>query len=246
VATLHRYQRRAGLTVTDIAWPATLVHLRIWAGPPRAVLVGGDTVRSLAPLQVALTFDDGPSIYTDDVLDVLARYDVPATFFPVGSAVGANARVLRRAVRQGNSVQNHTWDHAALTKLSDSSVYNELERTSDVVQSATGVRPSCYRPPYGATSARVRAVARAARLYPEMFWTEDTSDYRGPPPSTIIGRALASADGRGLIILFHDGGGNRSNTVAALPGVISGLQSRGYNFVSLGNSFTGPVDATPT
>ena len=217
VVSLHRYQRRAGLTVTSIAWPAALARLGIWAGPPRAVLVGGDTVRSLARGQVALTFDDGPSVYTDDVLDVLARYDVPATFFPVGSAIGADTRVLRRAVREGHSVQNHTWDHAALTRLSDSSVYSQLDRTSDFVQSTTGIRPSCYRPPFGVTSARVRSVARAWWLYPEILWTADTSDYQRPSPSTIVARSLATADGRGLIILFHDGGGNRSNTVAALP-----------------------------
>jgi peptidoglycan/xylan/chitin deacetylase (PgdA/CDA1 family) len=233
VASLRRYQRRLGLPVSGVAWPATLRRLRIWSGPPPAVLVGGDSVVAVGRRQVALTFDDGPSAYTVGVLDALARYGVQATFFPVGYAVAPRVPLLRRAVREGHSVQNHSWDHPSLPTLDSGSLYRQFDRTSDVVEAATGIRPTCYRPPYGSTSSRVRSVARSAGLYPEILWNVNPSDYLRPSPSTLVARSLASADGRGLIIGLHDGGGIRSSTVAALPGIISGLLARGYRFVTL-------------
>lgn len=203
--------------------------------PPPAGAVasgGGGGAATAGSRAVALTFDDGPSGYTPQVLDVLGRYGVSATFFPVGYLVPGRADVVARAAREGHSVQNHTWSHAWLTRLSSSGVAAQLNRASDAIQSATGVRPTCYRPPYGASSARVRSVAASAGLR-EVRWTVETNDYLRPSPWTIARRVLSRADGRGLVVLLHDGGGNRANTVAALPAIIEGLQARGYTFVTL-------------
>jgi peptidoglycan/xylan/chitin deacetylase (PgdA/CDA1 family) len=169
------------------------------------------------------------------VLDILAQTRVRATFFVVGDRVGSGTSILRRARNEGHSVQNHSWSHANLTQLSDSGIHAQLTSTSNAIQSAIGARPRCYRPPYGATNPRVQPVAGSAGVYPEVLWNADTSDYQRPPPSTIVQRALANADGRGLIILLHDGGGPRGNTVAALRDIISGLKARGYQFVTLCN-----------
>ncbi len=181
---------------------------------------------------VALTFDDGPSVWTGAVLDVLDRKGVPGTFFVVGRYVtGSAADAVARASADGHSVQNHSWSHPVLTTLSSSAVAGELDRTSDVVEAVTGIRPRCLRPPYGATSDRVRSVAASVGLG-EVLWNVDPSDYLNPSPATIAARVITRADGRPLVVGLHDGGGSRANTVAALPAIIDGLRARGYEFVT--------------
>jgi len=183
--------------------------------------------------EVALTFDDGPSAYTQAVLDVLADKGVRATFFVIGDYVNASTAPLLAAVSAaGHSVQNHSRTHPHLASLSPGQITEQLSSTSDRVEQATGVRPSCFRPPYGSTSAQVRSVAAAGGLS-EVLWTTDTNDFTRPGAGVIAARALADADGRPLTILMHDGGGSRSQTVDALGSVIDGLRARGYDFVTL-------------
>jgi len=183
--------------------------------------------------QVALTFDDGPSAYTQAVLDVLADKGVHATFFVIGDYVNASTAPLLEAMSAaGHSVQNHTRSHPHLAPLSDVQIVEQLATTSDRVEQATGVRPSCFRPPYGSTGPRVRSVA-ASRGLSEVLWSTDTSDFERPGAEVIVARALADADGRPLTILMHDGGGTRNQTIAALGPVIDGLRARGYEFVTL-------------
>jgi peptidoglycan/xylan/chitin deacetylase (PgdA/CDA1 family) len=208
---------------------------------PEHVLVSGTTpptapACAAGPLPVdrftvALTFDDGPSVWTGAVLDALDREGVPGTFFVVGRYVAGSAAVVSRAAASGHSVQNHSWSHPVLTTLSSSAVATELDLTSNVVEAVTGLRPRCLRPPYGATNDRVRAVATSVGLR-EVLWNVDPSDYLNPPPATIAARVLARADGRPLVVGLHDGGGSRANTVAALPAIIDGLRARGYEFVT--------------
>ena len=184
--------------------------------------------------QAALTFDDGPTAYTDQILDILGTRGVKATFFPAGVHISERPSTLRRVATEGHSVQNHLWSHTALTSLSAGGIQTELQRAAQAITSVGAPWPTCYRPPYRATDSRVRAAA-AAIGFQEITWNVDTEDYLRPSPWTITQRALASADGRGLIILLHDGGGNRANTVAALPAIIDGLRARGYQFVRLCN-----------
>ena len=185
-----------------------------------------------APGQVALTFDDGPSPYTASILDILAEYDVPATFFVLGAAVDGqrHGSLVERMHREGHSVQNHSYRHPFLTRLSDSDIRNEFRLGNDAVERRIGVRPTCYRPPYGATSARVRANALGMT---EIMWDVDTRDFMRPGAGVIVSRALSGADGRPRNVLMHDGGGPREQTVAALRPIIEGYLARGYEFIAL-------------
>jgi peptidoglycan/xylan/chitin deacetylase (PgdA/CDA1 family) len=184
------------------------------------------------PNQVALTFDDGPSTYTPAILAELMQRHVPATFFVVGYEAAASPDQLRAEANAGMSVENHTWDHADLTRLSRDGIDSELQRTADAIQSATGKRPTCFRPPGGATSDTVKSEADRLGLT-QVLWNVDPSDYKRPGTETIIARILGAANGSGLIVGIHDGGGDRSQTVAALPAIIDGLRARGYSFVRL-------------
>ena len=184
------------------------------------------------PHQVALTFDDGPSAYTSGVLSALTQRGVPATFFVVGYEAAAAPALLRAEVNAGMSVEDHTWDHADLTRLTPAGIESELQRTADAIQAAIGQRPSCFRPPGGRTNNTVTSEASRLGLS-QVLWNVDPSDYRRPGAATIATRVLAAANGSGLVVGIHDGGGDRSQTIAALPTIIDGLRSRGYTFVRL-------------
>jgi peptidoglycan/xylan/chitin deacetylase (PgdA/CDA1 family) len=182
--------------------------------------------------EAALTFDDGPSAYTLPVLAVLAREGVAATFFTVGSEVVKNRDLVAAETRAGMSVEAHTWNHANLTRLTPAAIDDELARSADAVQAATGHRPTCFRPPGGNTNPTV--VNEGAKLgLAQILWNVDPSDYLRPGAGVIASRVLAAATGRGLVIGIHDGGGDRSQTVAALPAIVEGLRARGYTFVRL-------------
>jgi peptidoglycan/xylan/chitin deacetylase (PgdA/CDA1 family) len=182
--------------------------------------------------EIALTFDDGPSSYTAQVLLVLAQYHVRATFFVVGEQVDAHRDSVRAEIAAGMAVGDHTWDHADLTRLSSTSIDSELGRGADAIAAVTGRRPVCFRPPYGATDATV--VHEGNRLgLAQILWNVDPSDYLRPGASTIAARVLGAATGRGLVVGIHDGGGDRSQTVAALPYIINGMRAHGYTFVRL-------------
>jgi len=186
----------------------------------------------VGPDEVALTFDDGPSQYTLGVLAALERLGVQATFFAVGTEVVSHPELVRAEADAGMAVGDHTWDHADLTHLSPAEITAELQRGSDAIAAATRRSPLCFRPPYGDTSPTI--VSQAARLgLTQILWNVDPSDYLRPGTSTIVSRVLATANGRGLVVAIHDGGGDRSQTVAALPAIVFGLRARGYTFVRL-------------
>lgn len=175
---------------------------------------------------VGLTFDDGPNgQYTEAILSTLNRMNVNATFFVIGKQVAANPALVARIATSGNEIGNHSWDHSDLTTLSDAAIRDQLERTSNAVQDATGRRPTTFRPPYGAVNDSVRGAAAAENLRVVM-WTIDTEDWTRPGTAAIASAALSGARD-GSIILMHDGGGNRSQTVAAVEQVVNGLRARG-------------------
>ena len=111
---------------------------------------------------------------------------------------------------------------------------DELVRSADLVQQVIGRRPTCFRPPYGSTNHTVAAVG-ANLGFTQILWNVDPSDYLRPGAGPIVSRVLGEANGRGLVVGIHDGGGDRSQTVAALPAIIEGLRARGYTFVPLCN-----------
>ncbi|MEY9864569.1 peptidoglycan/xylan/chitin deacetylase (PgdA/CDA1 family) [Catenulispora sp. GAS73] len=177
---------------------------------------------------VSITFDDGPSPYTPQVLRILAQYGVHATFFEVGQNVAARPALTSQVYRQGNSVQNHTWSHPDLRKLSASQFTYQVSATDGQIRSHTGYRPCCLRPPYGAVNADVRS--RASALGKKIaLWTVDPRDWSRPGTATIQNRVLSQVR-PGSVVVLHDGGGDRSQTVAALGGILKTLKARGYTF----------------
>ncbi|MFF0416447.1 polysaccharide deacetylase family protein [Kitasatospora sp. NPDC004745] len=181
---------------------------------------------------VYLTFDDGPSpAYTPRILGILSRYGVRATFFEIGQNVAANPGLTRQVARQGHSVQNHSWSHPDLRRLSGAAVSAQVADTDKAIRAQTGRTPSCLRPPYGAVNGTVRS--RAAALGKQVvLWSVDPADWSRPGAAAIRSRVLGTVR-PGSVILLHDGGGDRSQTAAALPDILSTLKARGYGFATL-------------
>jgi peptidoglycan-N-acetylglucosamine deacetylase len=175
---------------------------------------------------VALTFDDGPSpVFTPRILDILARFEVRATFFCVGMNCVAYPKLLERIHAEGHAIGNHTWSHAFLPDLDLDELELQLGYTSDAIAAAIGVSSNLIRPPYGSrTPEIVRWIAsRGLRM---VLWHTDSEDWSAPGANAIVSRVLDQAR-EGSVILMHDGCGDRSQTVAALPAVITTLLSRG-------------------
>jgi peptidoglycan/xylan/chitin deacetylase (PgdA/CDA1 family) len=183
------------------------------------------------PGTIALTFDDGPHpTWTPQVLNILDYLQVKATFFVVGENVERYPGLVAEIQRRGHSVQNHTYTHPDLVTLSNDQVDLELRRNHIELRDAGVSKPNCLRPPYGSYDQRIDLLAEARSLE-LVLWDVDTRDWSRPGVPAIIDRATEA--GSGDIILFHDGGGDRSQTVEALPEVILELDERGYDFQSL-------------
>jgi len=181
--------------------------------------------------EIHLTFDDGPTGTTADVLDVLDRYDATAVFFPIGEQVEDHAAVLRRATDEGHRLGNHTWSHDRLVAMSPSEYDAAVGRTQIVIERATGVTPSCLRPPGGVFDEESRARAAADGLSIEL-WTVDPADWTSPGADVIVERVVDAASD-GAVVLLHDGGGDRSQTLAALDDLLFRLSSARYRFTAL-------------
>jgi peptidoglycan-N-acetylglucosamine deacetylase len=167
---------------------------------------------------VYLTFDDGPSEYTTAILNILRSTGSTATFFEVGFRQAKRPAVTAQIKAQGSNIGNHTYSHPDLTALTPEQIRWEVAR---------GPRSRCIRPPFGATNPRVHRIVTQQGLR-EVLWTTDTLDWNRPGTTQIVTRATGPAVQAGSIVLMHDGGGDRSQTVAALPKIISILQQRGY------------------
>lgn len=179
---------------------------------------------------IALTFDDGPNpAFTPQILRVLRQYGARATFFCIGQQAQRYPYLLQQMYRAGEVIGDHTWSHPNLTALPSDAVRQQLRSTSLVIQRTTRMPPNIFRPPYGATNARVRAIAAQLGLR-QIMWTIDTRDWQRPGVRAIVDAVLTNAR-NGSIVLMHDGGGDRSQTVQALPQIIIGLQRRGFTYV---------------
>jgi peptidoglycan-N-acetylglucosamine deacetylase len=190
---------------------------------------------------VALTFDDGPGPWTPAVLDALQRAQVQATFFVVGKSAAAEPEMLRRVLADGHALGNHTWSHkipSASTGWNRAALAAEIERTSQVILHAVGLKPCLFRPPGGIVKG-ADTVSRAAGLS-VILWSVDTRDWADQPssgtnfPKVIRKRAALGFAEEHPVILLHDGGGDQAATVAALPGIIEDYRAHGYRFVTLG------------
>lgn len=201
--------------------------------------------------EIALTFDDGPNpSYTNQILALLKQYDVKATFFVIGSEAAAYPTLVRQEYQQGHVVGNHTWTHPNLTTLSPAAVRNELQSTLGEIEADTGALPTVFRPPGGNFTSTVQSIAASLGLS-TILWNVDPRDWSRPGTDVIIQRVLDTVH-NGSIILMHDGGGDRSQTVAALPTIITTLEQRGFQFVTiprmiqdLPSQETGPSQIAP-
>ena len=182
--------------------------------------------------EIALTFDDGPNpYYTPQVLAVLQHYGVKATFFDIGYLVVKYPNIVRQAYNQGNVVGNHSWSHPELTLLSASAIRSQIASTSKAIQAAIGVKPTLFRPPFGAMNHAVLAEAYSLGDT-AVLWDATAEDWKLPGVSVIVSKILHYVH-NGAIILLHDGGGNRAQTVAALPTLIRTIQNWGFRFVTV-------------
>jgi peptidoglycan/xylan/chitin deacetylase (PgdA/CDA1 family) len=178
---------------------------------------------------IALTIDDGPDpVYTPQVLRVLRKYDVTATFSMIGEHVAAYPQLARTVAEAGHKICNHTWTHSDLVGMRVPGVRDELTRASDAIQTATGVHPVLFRAPYGAWSRTVIRQCKRMDMVP-LDWSVDPRDWAMPGVRSIVRNIMKNTQ-PGSIILEHDGGGNRSETVKALRIVLPRLLDEGYHF----------------
>jgi peptidoglycan-N-acetylglucosamine deacetylase len=180
---------------------------------------------------VALTIDDGPSlVYTPQVLKILHQYGVTASFSMIGVNAAAYPGVAREVAAAGHMIVNHTWHHYNLALMSDAGVQEEISQATDGIQAATGKRPGMFRAPYGAWSPAVFRYCAQAGMTP-LDWSVDPRDWARPGVREIVSNILKNTH-TGSIILEHDGGGNRSETVAALKIWLPRLLDAGYQFTT--------------
>lgn len=175
---------------------------------------------------IYFTFDDGPSTYTPRVLDILRKHHGHATFFMIGSSAQSDPAMVARVKSEGHGVGNHTWHHAQLNKKSESQIREEIARGDSAIGGST-----CVRPPYGATNKRVNRVL-AEEGKSTVLWTIDTEDWKQPGTESIVGAIVKDAH-PGDVVLMHDGGGSREQSVAALEQAMDRLESKGYAFERL-------------
>ena len=202
-----------------------------WAGPA-GVPSGEEYVDcGLVPC-VAVTYDDGPSYLTPSVLDVYAERDHAAlTFFVLGQNIPGNEEILARAAAEGHEIANHSWDHPALTTVSDDGIRDQIGRTSELINQATGQTVKLVRPPYGDLNERTLATTGL----PSILWSVDTNDWQKPGGAVVVRRAVDEARPDG-IILMHD---IHEDTVAVAAQVADELLERGYTLVTVSQLMKG-------
>ncbi|MFC8494250.1 polysaccharide deacetylase family protein [Streptomyces sp. NPDC057235] len=176
---------------------------------------------------MVLTFDDGPDPrHTPAILDTLRRHDCRAMFFVCGEMAVENQDLLRRMAAEGHVVGNHSWSHPLIPELRPSLIRDELGSTSEVVERALGTAPLWYRAPYGAWNRHSFEIGAELGMEP-LAWTVDTLDWKEPGTDSIVRRVLDGA-APGVVVLNHDAGGDRSQSVAALRRYLPELLDAGY------------------
>ncbi|MGB6295755.1 MAG: polysaccharide deacetylase family protein [Rivularia sp. (in: cyanobacteria)] len=180
---------------------------------------------------IALTFDDGPwPGYTAQILEILKKNNIKATFFVVGQVLNNYPDLGKRIVAEGHTIGNHTWHHW-YHFFNKQAAALEIDRTADLIYKTTGTKTTLFRPPGGILHNGLADYAKS-KDYTVVMWSADSIDYALPPPSTLVARVVRQATPGGIVLL-HDGGGPRKNTVAALPTMISKLRKKGYRFVTI-------------
>ncbi|MEH2320430.1 polysaccharide deacetylase family protein [Nostoc sp.] len=180
---------------------------------------------------IALTFDDGPwPQTTEQVLDILKSNNIKGTFFVVGQNLKNYPELGKQIVAQGHVIANHTWHHWYHFLNPQAAAY-EIDRTEDLIYQVTGVKTNLFRPPGGFLHNGLAAYAKGQK-YAVVMWSADSTDYKQPGVPKLINNVIKDSKPGG-IVLMHDGGGNRSKTIQALPEIISNFRKQGYRFVTI-------------
>jgi peptidoglycan/xylan/chitin deacetylase (PgdA/CDA1 family) len=190
-----------------------------------ALLQRTDTVEPGQKL-AALTFDDGPGVHTQEVVDALAAKHVPATFFMQGSSAAVNKALVEEIRMAGHEIENHSWNHPDLTTLTEAEIRSQIAKTNSAIGGCRYLRP-----PYGSSNDTVKRIAASLGMR-LAFWTVDTLDWQHQDVDWILSRIEAGVK-PGAIILMHDGGANRLQTVAAIPVVVDWLFAHGYSITTV-------------
>ena len=203
---------------------------------PRVVLRGAVT---RGPKYIALTFDDGPwPGQTEKVLEILKREGAKATFFMLGMKIQRAPSLVKLVVQSGNEIGTHSQTHVMLGKAAPATVTYEIATGAKTLKRYSGIAPHWYRPAGGSVSPFVYSEASRLGLQ-VILWTLDTHDYTKPGAKVIADRVIGNAK-NGSVVLMHDGGGDRSQTIAALPIIIESLRARGFRFVTLTELYSRP------
>ncbi len=182
---------------------------------------------------IALTFDDGPGPKnTAQVLEILKKNNIKATFFMVGQMVKYFPQIAKQVAADGHVIGNHTWHHWYF-QMDGATAASEIDRTADIIYKTTGEKTTLFRPPGGFLNNGLAQYAKNKK-YAVMMWSEESGDAerRSPQVPMLVKNVLKYAK-PGAIVLLHDGGGNRSKSVKALPEMIAGLKAQGYRFVTI-------------
>jgi peptidoglycan-N-acetylglucosamine deacetylase len=194
---------------------------------------------------IALTFDDGPNAtLTPKLLDLLAARHLKATFFVIGQNAADHPEILKRAVREGHEIANHSWSHPNLGKMSDDAVRRELQKTDDTITAAIGKRPTLLRPPYGSITARQKKWIHDEFGYRIILWDVDPLDWKRPGPSVVTARILKETKA-GSIVLSHD---IHPPTIEAMPATFDQLMKKGFKSVTVTEllGMATPIPPKPT
>ena len=179
---------------------------------------------------LAMTFDDGPHpSNTPRLLDMLKQRNIKATFFVVGTNSQEYPQILRRIAAEGHEIANHTWTHANITTLSTDALRREIRDSTDAIVKATGTAPSLFRPPYGATTANIKAMIKSEFGFPTITWSVDPEDWKRPGVSVVTERLVSGAR-PGSILLAHD---IHKPTIDAMPATLDRLLAKGFKFVTV-------------
>ncbi|KUN26540.1 bi-functional transferase/deacetylase [Streptomyces antibioticus] len=208
-------------------------------GPILSFRGGQATTVSVPDKTIALTFDDGPNpTYTPQVLEILEKYDVPATFFVVGSMVSRYPGIVQDMVEQGNEVGIHTFTHVDLSYQSDARVDREMQQTQLALAGAAGITTTLFRAPYSSETDAIDNYSWPVYQklgedgYTSVFVDTDSDDWKKPGAAKIVQWATPSKS-EGASVLFHDAGGERSQTIEALPKYIEKMKAKGYTFTTI-------------
>jgi peptidoglycan-N-acetylglucosamine deacetylase len=182
---------------------------------------------------IAFTFDDGPDAYnTQALLEILRKEKVKTTFFILGKKAKQYPSMMKRIAKEGHELGNHGYSHSQFRKLTTKQVFWEITTTEQMIVKATGHKPRCFRSPYGQITPIIQQ--QAYRMgYRFIEWSIDTRDWVHGKNAKMIQDSVEPYIHAGDIVLFHDGGGNRSETIKAVRKLIRNLKSRGYKFVTV-------------